>query len=65
MFQELSGCQGQTNCCSKPNQCGEQEGDCENDEDCLGDLVCGEDNCIRNNDFWWDPTDDCCEKRKS
>ena len=28
-------------------------------------MICGKDNCIQNNDFWWDPTDDCCERRKS
>ena len=42
-----------------------QEGDCDEDEDCSDDLVCGKNNCIKNYDFWWDASDDCCEKRKS
>ena len=42
-----------------------QEGDCDEDEDCKDDLVCGKNNCIKNYDFWWDASDDCCEKRKS
>ena len=42
-----------------------QEGDCDEDEDCKDDLVCGKNNCIKNYDFWWDASDDCCEKQKS
>ena len=56
---------GQKDCCSKHNKCGVQEGDCDQDEDCKDDLVCGKNNCIKNYDFWWDASDDCCETRKS
>ena len=47
------------------------DGDCDSDDDCAGDLVCGTDNCGRQEGFdishWpvesqcgWDTTDDCC-----
>ena len=44
------------------NQCIEGEGDCDSDADCKGDLVCGVDNCDRNNPGF-DATDDCCQAR--
>ena len=56
---------GGNECCSDTNKCGEQEGDCDSDVDCIDGLICGEDNCILNNDLWWDPFDDCCEIPRS
>ena len=56
---------GGNQCCSESSKCGDQEGDCDRDSDCINGLVCGKDNCIQNNDFWWDATDDCCEKPRS
>ena len=32
--------------CTSSNQCGVGEGDCDVDNDCLGDLLCGQSNCI-------------------
>ena len=56
---------GGNQCCSETSKCEDQEGDCDHDSDCIDGLVCGNDNCIQNNDFWWDATDDCCEKPRS
>ena len=64
-YVESSRCMGGNECCSDTNKCGEQEGDCDSDVDCIDGLLCGEDNCRRNNDLWWDPSDDCCEMPKS
>ena len=46
------------------------DGDCDSDSDCAGNLMCGDNNCGREEDFdissWpssspgWDTTDDCC-----
>ena len=33
-------------CCSTKEPCGIGEGDCDKDADCLGDLSCGDNNCI-------------------
>ena len=52
-------CNGGDSCCSLANPCLDGEGDCDRDSDCEGILVCGVDNCGRN-DSGFDPKDDCC-----
>ena len=61
-FTARTGCSGGNICCTNDNQCGEEEGHCNSDADCVDDLVCGTDNCVNNNDLWWDLKDNCCEK---
>ena len=45
-----------------PPVCSEDEGDCTNDSDCIGELVCGQANCINihGEDGRFDQFDNCC-----
>jgi hypothetical protein len=43
-------------CCSSSYPCGQDEGDCDNDFDCVGNLVCGNKNCVG----FPGSTVDCC-----
>ena len=60
-------CRGSTNCCGKEatHLCVEGEGDCDHDDQCAGVLQCGQDNCATQSGGYWDPEDDCCERRCS
>ena len=53
-----------TNCCTEENPCKAGDGDCDNDDQCDGDLVCGTNNCVRNNPnfYYYDfgSDSDCC-----
>lgn len=44
-------------CCSKDKPCGVGQGDCDHDDECVGDLKCGNNNCVG----FPSPKADCCE----
>ena len=46
-------------------RCQENEGDCNHDEDCEGELICGNNNCLktRSPHGYYDAEDDCCERK--
>ena len=35
-------------CCTSSNKCNVGEGDCDHDSDCVGDLICGANNCAKD-----------------
>ena len=45
-------------CCSKDKPCGVGQGDCDHDDECVGDLKCGNNNCVG----FPSPKADCCEQ---
>ena len=46
-------------CCTADQPCGIDEGDCSDDAGCLPGLVCGKNNCPKDQGFIY--RSDCCE----
>ena len=53
-----------SDCCTTAKPCSFGKGDCDNSDECSGDLICGNDNCLRDFGFGSNGADCCIDAGK-